>query len=194
MNSYVTGAMIKTLREKHGLTQSDLAEKIGVTPKAVSKWETGKGLPDISLLEPISKALSVSAAELLAGEAVCNKNRSANMLKTSFYVCPVCGNVIFSTGGILAACCGITLPPLEAEESGGEHKIILEQVEDEYCVTLDHEMSKQHYISFIARQSFDGITVIKLYPESAAQARVKIRGGGYVYAYCNKHGLIKKKL
>lgn len=60
MNTYVTAEIIKQLREKKGLTQSGLAKIIGVSDKAVSKWETGKGLPDISLIEPLSAALSVS--------------------------------------------------------------------------------------------------------------------------------------
>ena len=50
MNSYVTGATIKQLRERRKLTQAELAERIGVSSKTVSKWETAKGLPDISLL------------------------------------------------------------------------------------------------------------------------------------------------
>ncbi len=49
MNTYVTGATIKALRESRGLTQAGLAEKLGVSSKTVSKWETAKGLPDISL-------------------------------------------------------------------------------------------------------------------------------------------------
>ena len=54
MNTYVTSATIKHLREKQGLTQAELAEKIGVSSKTISKWETAKGLPDISLLQPLA--------------------------------------------------------------------------------------------------------------------------------------------
>ena len=78
-NQYVTGAMIKRLREKRHLTQAELAEKICVTDKAVSKWETGRGLPDISLLEVLAKALGVSVIELLSGENITNKNKAAKM-------------------------------------------------------------------------------------------------------------------
>lgn len=67
-NEYVTGAMIKRLREEKKLTQSELAEKIFVTDKAVSKWETGRGYPDISLVEALAKALGVSVIELLSDE------------------------------------------------------------------------------------------------------------------------------
>lgn len=117
INQYITGAMIKRLREEKGLTQTELAEKIFVTDKAVSKWETGRGYPDISLVESLAKALGVSVIELLSGENITNKNKAANMSKAEFYVCPVCGNVIQSSGEAVVSCCGITLPPLEAEYS-----------------------------------------------------------------------------
>ncbi len=65
-----TGTFIAALRKQCGWTQSELAERIGVTDKAVSRWETGKGYPDISLLKPLSEALGISTGELLAGEAI----------------------------------------------------------------------------------------------------------------------------
>ena len=70
MDNYITGTVIKLLREKKGLKQSELASKIGVSDKAISKWETAKGLPDISLIEPLSKALGVSVLELLSGNTI----------------------------------------------------------------------------------------------------------------------------
>ncbi len=66
MNQYVTGAMIRRLREKKNLTQQQLAEKLNVTAKAVSKWETNHGYPDISLVEPLANALGVSLIELFS--------------------------------------------------------------------------------------------------------------------------------
>lgn len=89
MNSYVTGGAIKALREKKGYTQKELADKIRVSDKAVSKWETGRGLPDLSLLEPLGAALGVSVAELLSGEQIANLNRSADPRRGKFYLCPV---------------------------------------------------------------------------------------------------------
>ena len=65
MNTYVTGAAVKELREVRKMTQAELAEKIGVSSKTVSKWETGKGLPDISLLQPLAQALGISVIELI---------------------------------------------------------------------------------------------------------------------------------
>ncbi len=194
MDNYITGATIKRLREAKCLTQAQLADKIGVSGKAVSKWETAKGLPDISLIEPLAGALGVSVAELLSGDTVNNKNISANILRSKFYVCPVCGNVIRTTGDAVISCCGITLPPLEAEDVDGAHEITVERVEDEYFITVRHEMTKTHFISFIAHLTSDRVQLVKLYPEGNAETRLQLRGRGYLYIYCNKHGLMKKKL
>lgn len=194
MNTYLSGAVIKQLREKKGITQCELADIIGVTDKAVSKWETGKGLPDITLLEPLASALGVSLIELMSGDLVFNQNRAANVMRSKFYVCPLCGNIIISMGDSVVSCCGINLPPLEAEEMEDEHMTILEPVEDEYYITIDHPMTKEHYISFVAFAAGDNVSMIKLYPEGDAQCRMKIRGHGFLYIYCNHHGLFKKRI
>ena len=123
MDKYVTGAVIRKLRENKNMTQEELAEKVFVSSKAVSKWETGQGLPDISLIEPLAKALDISVIELLSGEDIKNCNRASNMARGKFYVCPVCGNIIQSKGGAVVSCCGITLPMLEAETEDEEHMI-----------------------------------------------------------------------
>ena len=191
MDNYVTGAVIKKLRENKKMTQEELAQKIFVTSKAVSKWETGKGFPDVGLLESLGKALDVSVIELLSGEDITNLNKACNMAKGKFYVCPVCGNVIQTTGEAVISCCGITLPPLEAEEPNEEHSLNVETVEDEYYVTMNHPMTKEHYISFIAAISNDGVQLIKLYPEGNAEARFKISRVRKLYAYCNRHGLFE---
>jgi transcriptional regulator with XRE-family HTH domain len=189
MNQYVTGAVIRELREKHKMTQVQLAEKLRVSDKTVSKWETGKGYPDITLLEPIAKAFGVSVTELISGSPVTNANVSANMLRSLFYVCPVCGNVIHSMGEAVISCHGLQLIPLEAEQSDEDHMIFVERAEDEYYIRIDHPMTKSHYISFITALSSDGLQMIKLYPEGEAQARVKIRGAKKIFFYCNRDGL-----
>ena len=127
MNTYVTGTTIKQLRESRNMTQGSLAERIGVSSKTISKWETAKGLPDISLLQPLAQALGISVIELMNGEHIINKNVSANMLRSKFYVCPICGNAIHTLGNTVVSCCGITLPALEAEESDDDHTIVIEQ-------------------------------------------------------------------
>ena len=194
MDNYVTGAAIRQLRERKGLTQAALAEKIDVSPKTVSKWETAKGLPDISLLDAIASALDVSVMELMSGNAVVNRNVSGNMLRSRFYCCPICGNIIHTMGEAMLSCCGVTLPPLEAEETDDAHEITIEQVEDEQFVVVRHEMTKTHYISFLAYVTSDAMHMVKLYPEGEAQCRFRFRGRGYLYLYCNHHGLMKKKI
>ena len=194
MDTYITGATIRKLREAKGFTQQQLAQEIGVSDKAVSKWETAKGLPDITLIEPLAKILGISVMELISGDTIINKNISANMLRTKFYVCPICGNVIHSTGNILVSCCGITLPAHEAEDADKEHSIKIESVEDEKFITVEHKMTKNHYISFIAYITSDKIHLVKLYPEGNAEARMHFRGRGFLYIYCNKHGLMKTKI
>lgn len=189
MNQYVTGAVIKELREKNNLTQSELAVKLNVSDKTVSKWETAKGYPDISLLEPIANVFGISITELLSGNAITNMNVSANMLRSKFYVCPVCGNVIHSMGEMAVSCHGVQLMPEVEEYSDDNHKIIVERIEDEYFVQIKHEMTKEHYISFVAALSSDGIQMVKLYPESRAEARFKIRGVKKLYCFCNRDGL-----
>ena len=194
MDKYVTGAVIRKLRENKKMTQEELAEKVFVSSKAVSKWETGQGFPDVSLIEPLAKALGISVIELLSGEDIRNINRASNMNRCKFYVCPVCGNVIEATGEAVVSCCGITLPPLDAEECDDEHRINVETVEDEYYVTVDHPMTKDHYISFLAAVSDDGIQLKKLYPEGPCEARFRIRAVRKIYAFCNHHGLFLLKM
>lgn len=160
MNQYVTGTMIKSLREKCKLTQLQLADRLGVSDKTVSKWETGKGYPDITLLEPIADALSVSVAELLSGNTVCNSNVSANVMRSRFYICPVCGNIIHSMGEAVVHCHGVLLQPSEAEETDEFYKIFV-----------------------------DSIQMFKLYPEGNVEARVKRNGVKRIYFYCNRSGL-----
>ena len=189
MDQYVTGTTIRELREKNRMTQQQLADKLGVSDKTVSKWETAKGYPDITLLEPIAKAFRVSVAELITGNPIHNANVSANMLRSKFYVCPVCGNVIHSMGEAAIHCHGIQLAPLTAESTDERHMIFIERVEDEYYVRIDHSMTKEHYISFAAAVSLDDMQLHKFYPEGNAEARFKIRGIKKIFFYCNRDGL-----
>lgn len=194
MNTYVTGTTIKQLREERSMTQAELAQMIGVSSKTVSKWETAKGLPDISLLQPLAQALGISVIELMSGEQITNKNVSANMLRCKFYVCPICGNAVHCTGNTVVSCCGVTLPALEAEEADETHAITIEAVEDEHFVTVHHHMTKQHFISFLAYVTSDRIQMVKFYPEGNAETRIQLRGRGSLYYYCNLHGLFRKKV
>ena len=189
MNQYVTGAVIKELREKYHLTQAELAVKLNVSDKTVSKWETAKGYPDISLLEPIAQVFGISITELISGNAVSNVNISANMLRSKFYVCPVCGNSIHSMGEAVIQWHGIMLKPCQAEKTDENHMVFIERIEDEYYLRVEHDITKQHYISFIAGVSSDKVQMVKLYPEGNAEARLKINGAQKILFYCNRDGL-----
>lgn len=193
MSNYVTGETIRALRAACNLTQDELACRIGVTDKAVSKWETGRGVPDISLIGPLAETFGVSVAELFAGERAVNANKSGNMMRSVFYVCPLCGNVIHSMGEGLFTCCGEKLLPQEAEEFDEAHELRIEKVEHEYYLTMDHSMTKQHHLSFVAYITSDSMNLVKLYPEQDVSVRLPMRGFGFIYAYCNQHGLFKMK-
>ena len=204
MTSYISGASIRALRERAGMTQRHLADRLGITDKAVSKWETDRGLPDITLVEPLACALGVSVAELLSGEQIVNANRAGNLLRAKFYVCPLCGNVIHATGEASISCCGIALPVLEVENvvdgripaapesAAADPSVHLPRVEvadGEVYLAMEHPMGKDHFISFMAYVTTDQVFFRKLYPEQTADARFPYRGLGTIFAYCNRHGL-----
>ena len=189
MNQYITGSVIKELREKYHFTQAELAAKLNVSDKTVSKWETAKGYPDISLLEPIAEVFGISVTELLSGQAIHNVNVSANMMRSKFYVCPVCGNIMHCMGEAVVQCHGVQLMPCQPEEADERHRLSIERVEDEYFVHIAHDMTKEHYISFIAAVSSDRVQMIKLYPEGNAEARFNPRGVRKILFYCNQDGL-----
>jgi len=194
MNQYQIGSLIKEFREKKNYSQASFANLLGVSDKAVSKWETGKSYPDITLLGDIAKELQISVEELLAGNAVRNVNVSANMLHAKFYVCPVCGNVIYSMGEASINCHGVSLCPLQKEEADEEHSLEVSKVEDEYYVTMQHPMGKEHYISFVAAVSSDRIQLQKFYPEGNVECRFKMNGVKELVFYCNQNGLFVQKV
>ena len=143
------------------------------------------------MLPALADALRVSVAELMTGSVVTNANTSGNMRKVSFYVCPVCGNVIQSVGQAVVSCCGIALPPMEAEEPDEAHRVRVSIIDADYYVQIDHEMSKSHYISFMAYVTSDTVELRKLYPEQEALCNFRRKGAGKLYYYCNRHGLFE---
>ena len=191
MTSYITGAMIRKLREEKGLTQDELAAKLHVSGKTVSKWETGQGLPDISLLEPIAMALGISVIELFSGENAVNRNRASNLLRSVSYICPVCGNGILALGEAVVSCCGITLPKITPEDMDEEHDIRVLYDDGEYLVNMTHPMEKEHFITGMLAVSDNGCQFVKLYPEGEAMARFRPERVKWIYAFCNRHGMFK---
>lgn len=194
MDSRKIGKLIASKRKEKSMTQKELGLKINVSDKTISKWETNKGLPDIGIIEELAKALRVSLSELFTGDLKTNENVSGNMKKIQFYVCPICGNVITAVGEGHFSCCGITLPMQESELMDEEHSAFIETVEDEYLITMQHPMTKEHYVSFIAYVTLDSVEIVKLYPEQDVSIRFRKKGHGVFYAYCNRHGLFRKNI
>ena len=190
LDSIKIGSFLQSVRKQHGMTQAQLAEKLNVSNKTISKWETEKGLPDITLLEPLAGALGVSVAEILSGESITNKNRAGNIKRTKFYVCPVYGNIITAMGEGSFSCCGINLPALSAEKAE-EGSFEIERPENDIFIRFDHPMTKEHYISFAAIITFDGMMIKKLYPEQNPEVRFPFFGKGKIFYFCNRDGLFE---
>ena len=189
MNNYVTAGAIKALREKKGLTQSQLAGIINVSDKAVSKWERGLGCPDVSLLARLSQVFAVDLEKLLAGELDPNSQAAGNLKNLHFYVCPTCGNLVTALVDTPVSCCGKKLTALTAQKAGPEEKLSVEIIENDYFISSDHEMSKDHYISFVAFLTGDTVLLRKQYPEWNLQTRLPVFAHGRLLWYCTRHGL-----
>lgn len=189
MNNCDTGALIKALRTEKGLTQSQLADMLSVSDRTVSKWETGRGCPDVSLLSALSEILGVDIEQILKGGIRSNDFVSGNMKKASYFVCPACGNIVMSTGNASVSCCGRRLLPCKAQKSDETHAVSIENVENDWFITCGHEMEKEHYISFVAFATTGEIKIFKTYPEWELQVRFPKRGHGLLLWYCTRHGL-----
>lgn len=189
MNCVKVGEVIRLLRSEKGMTQKQLAEKMNLSDKTVSKWERGLGCPDVSLLTELSKILDVDISTLLSGELSADDFTGGNMKNTKFYVCPQCGNVTLCTGNAGVVCCGRKLEPLAVKKADGAHLLSTENVEDERFITSSHPMQKDHYISFIALASGEKVQIFKQYPEWNIQLRLPKSEHGKLLWYCTEHGL-----
>lgn len=194
MDARMTGALIRSLREEHGLTQLQLAEDLGVTDKAVSKWERGGGCPDIELLGALSDRLGTPVETLLAGSLAADERTGGTMKRIAVRVCPACGNIIATTGDADVSCCGRKLAPLEARPADEAHAAHVEPVEGDWYVTFDHPMEKGHSLGFVAVVGFDRMACEALYPEQGGEARLPHLAGAKLYTYCTSHGLMRHDL
>ena len=150
MDQIRTGSLIRQLRTERGLTQKQLAERINVSDKAVSKWERGNGCPDVSLLTALAEVLDTDIQALLSGSIEKNESEKGDMKKLRFYVCRDCGNIITATSDAAVTCCGSRLSPIEAKKADENHQLKVEDIGGEWYITSDHPMTKEHYISFAA--------------------------------------------
>lgn len=189
MDCSKVGRLILSLRKEKMMTQKQLADAMNISDKTISKWERGLGCPDVSLLGELSNVLGVNIEKILSGELETNDSDGGNMKRVKFYVCPNCGNVLSSTGEAEISCCGRKLLPLVAKPIEEEHKVIVEEVENDYYITFSHPMSKLHYISFVAYVMCDKVLLIKLYPEQSGAVRFPQMQKGSIYVYCNQDGL-----
>lgn len=189
MDTTKIGELICTLRKEKGLTQVQLAERLNVSDKAVSKWERGLGCPDVSLLARLSQVFAVDLEKLLAGELDPNSQAAGNLKNLHFYVCPTCGNLVTALVDTPVSCCGKKFTALMAQKAGPEDKLSVEIIENDYFISSDHEMSKDHYISFVAFLTGDTVLLRKQYPEWNLQTRLPVFAHGRLLWYCTRHGL-----
>ena len=192
MDSEKIGMLLFELRKDKGLTQKAVADYLGVSDKAVSKWERGLGLPDISLLTDISQLFGVDIDKMLTGNLKKNPQNGGNMKKLRFYVCQNCGNVITALNDAEISCCGKNMTALTSEKADYDHELNIEQIENEWYITANHPMSKDHYIGFVALVTGDKLVFRKTYPEWDLSIRLPKRGHGIIYYYCTNHGLFRK--
>ncbi len=191
------GTLLYRLRKEKGLTQKQVADHMNISDKTVSKWERGLGCPDVTLLGELSDLFEVNIEKILNGDLEPNALESGNFRRMKFYVCPICGNIINNTGNAEVSCCGRKLSPLAAKPADEKHMVIIEDTDGEYYITFHHEMSKNHYISFIAYVTNEKLLLVKLYPEQSASVRLPKmdsktllhKYGRKLYYCCSKHGL-----
>ncbi|MDF2838992.1 MAG: family transcriptional regulator [Evtepia sp.] len=194
MDSQKIGLLLYDLRKEQNLTQKQLSEKLHISDKTVSKWERGAGCPDIAMLKRLSEIFGVDVEKILQGDLNENHKDGGNMKRIKFYVCPNCGNTLTATGGDELSCCGRKLNPLLAKVPEEEHTLTVETVEDDYYVTFTHEMTKQHYITFVAYVDIDRMLLMKLYPEQSSAVRFPKMHGSKLYYHCSQHGLWVRNL
>ena len=194
MDLLKTGRLIADMRKEKGFTQKDIADRLGICAKTVSKWETGRGFPDVGLISGLSDIFGLDISKLLDGEMPKIKPEGGNVKRTKFYVCDKCGNILTNMGNAEISCCGRKLPPLTPKSADEEHMLNFEIIEDEYYITFPHPMSKEHYISFFSYVRFDRVLTLKLYPEQGGEIRFPVMRGGKMYYFCSNHGLFEIKI
>lgn len=185
-----TGELIRKLRLDNGLTQKQLAEKLCVSDKAVSKWENNKGIPDVIILSALSDILHTDMQTILNGNLNTNESENGNMNRLKFYVCPDCGNIITSTSDAVVSCCGKKLEQLRMRKADENEMLSAVYDGGEWYVTTNHPMTKEHYISFVAYLNDWTSAVYRQYPEWQIQLHMPFQPMGRLVWYCNECGLL----
>ena len=190
MDQIKTGELIRKLRTDMGLTQKQLAQRLHVSDKAVSKWECGSGCPDLSLFSALAQVLGTNTDSLLTGEISKNDKEKGDMKKLRFYVCKECGNIITSASDAAVSCCGSKLTALDARRASESEMLTVQDIGGEWHITTDHEMTKDHYISFVAYQSDSSLMMFRQYPEWGININLPVFRSGRLVWYCGKCGLL----
>ena len=123
--------------------------------------------------------------------AVENRNVAANLRRSSFYVCPDCGNVVWSAGEVATSCCGNSLEPLVAKPNDGALSATVEASDGCQRVHVRHPMSKDDHLLFIAAVGDDLVRIKRLYPEQEARAEFWLQGPCKIYVYGSNCGLVE---
>jgi transcriptional regulator with XRE-family HTH domain len=194
MDQVKTGELIRHMRVQLGLTQKQLAERINVSDKAVSKWECGNGCPDISLLGELARVFGTEVGVLLSGEIDKNESEKGDMKKIRFYVCKDCGNIVTAASDAAVTCCGSRLYALEARKAEPGEQLCISDIGGEWYITTEHEMTKQHHISFVAYVSDNSVTIFRQYPEWSMQIHLPMYRSGRLVWYCTKCGLLYQEI
>ena len=194
MDCETVGKAIRLLRLEKEMTQKELADRMNLSDKTVSKWERGLGCPDVLLLPALSELLGADIAELLSGGVSSGHTAGGNPERTKFSVCPVCGSVTVCAGSASVSCCGRKLLALVPRTAAEDERLTVEAVEDDWYVTGDQSMTKDDYVSFIAFSAGEKLLLFKQYPEWALQARIPNRGHGMLLWYSAREGLLRQRL
>ena len=187
MDQEKIGLLIRKLRTEKGLTQAELAEKLHISNKTVSKWECGSGCPEVSLFPALTDILDIDFSALFTGKMEEKPTDSGNLRRLQFYICPDCGNLITATSAATVTCCSKVLTAHKLQRAGEDIRI--ELVDHEYYISSEHEMSRQHYITFVALRSSDQLVLRKLYPEWNIELQMPYIPGAMLIWHCTKHGL-----
>lgn len=194
MNQIQTGQLIRQLRLARRMTQRTLAERIGVTDKAVSKWERGCGVPDVETLPILADVLQADVKALLSGSLDEAKSASGNLRRVCFFVCPVCGNVVAAAAPASICCCGRKVQALKPQRLSDAERLNAVRDDGEWYITSPHEMTRSHHIRFLAAVSTDTVYLRHLYPEWTLETRLPMLPHAKLVWYCTKHGLFEQPL
>ncbi len=190
MDCKKTGELLLRLRKEKSMTQKQIAEKMNISDKTISKWERGKGCPDVSLLNELSAIYGVNIEEILSGNLTENDLDGGNMKNSKYFVCPSCGSITISTGNASVSCCGRKLETATAKKAENNEKLNVEIIENEWYVSSTHPMTKDNYISFAAFVAGGKMLFYKQYPEWDFSLRIPKSGHGMLLWYDTEKGLL----